>query len=583
MSTPRVADKSSTMPAEPDGAGVLQELLSGVGEARADLVGPGSFSMAVVTAEGAARWIDPSFRALIGDVADSVACRRLIAEARRSGRAAGLVASLDRGAVVVEARARSQTGAWPLAAEIQAGLAEVGERLLLVAFAPSRDRGLALVASATLGLTPREADLAAALLEAPTLEVAASRVGMSVDTAKDALERAGRRIGVRGASELVGRLLDLTCGPADNNELSAGETLGLTKAETRIAHAVSQGWTVARTADALGLSRSTVKSHRKTIFAKTGASRDRDLRRLFLEASRLDALKGVSEVLLEDRGAGERLRVVARSGGRRVAFMDYGPASGRPLMVMHGFTTGRRLPAPFVARLQRDGWRPLVIQRPGFGLTDPASSNFLVEAAEDMIGVLDRLGEERLALLARDGGVATALTFTDRYPDRFVRGALVNPRSTRERPVHGFSAIGALSAMLMRQPVLIAAAAEALRRRTAGAHTRTLLARLYSDLETDGLADGRPDIVDHVVRDVQAMSARTARGLIDELRVYAEGWRIPNDLAGATWRVAWGTRMWSAPESVVWSAAGAETRLIDGLGLLGAYTHPDALADLLAG
>ena len=404
---------------------------------------------------------------------------------------------------------------------------------------------------------------------------------MSSETAKETLQRACRRLGVSGASELVGRLLDLACGGFVDNAATAA-ALGLTTAEARVAEAVAKGWSTARTATELDLSEGTVKTYRKLIFAKTGASRDRDLRRLYVEASRLLGLKDMAEVVLEDRTAGERLRIIGGQDGRRVALMDYGPASGRALMVMHGFTTGRRLPTPFVGRLQRDGWRPLVVQRPGFGLTDPAAADYLSEAATDMADVLEALNAPDVVLLARDGGVPTAIAFAHRYADRFAGGAIVNPKSTRERPVSGFQPSAVLSRLLLGRASLITVVAEALRRRTADAQARVLLQRLYSSVQADEPAV-EPDVLEHVIRDTQAMLARTARGLIDELRLYAEGWRPPPRLPAGCWRVAWGPDMWNALTASAWAMAGAETSRIEGLSFLGAYTHPDDLADLLGG
>ena len=292
---------------------VVQTLLAS-GPERAGLVEPGSFSLAVAASDGRVRWASAAFSALVGEATAAPDCRALIAKAATSGRASGLVATPARGAVIVTARSPRFAGEWPLAPEAKRALGEADDRFLLVAFAPSRAPGVALVSAVALGLAPREADLAAALLEAPNFRVAAQRVGMSIETAKDALARACRKAGVRGASELVGRLLDLSCGAEAIEPDAIAATLGLTPAEARVAIAAGRGESVEATATSLGLSESTVKTYRKTIFAKTGASRDRDLRRLVAEASGLGRLAGASEIVLDDRAAGERLRVGGEGG-----------------------------------------------------------------------------------------------------------------------------------------------------------------------------------------------------------------------------------------------------------------------------
>lgn len=548
---------------------------------RAGMVEAGSFRLAVVGSSGEARWVSSDFLELVGDPAASSDCARLIAQAAVSGRASGVVATLSRGAVVVEARTGGPTGEWPLSPAARVALDGGRDGTLLVAYAPSRAPGAALSAADVLGLAPREADLAAALLEAPNLKAAADRVGMSVDTAKDALARACRKAGVRGASDLVGRLLDLSCAGEEPDAETIGATLGLSRVEARVAVATAGGLSIEATAASLGTTTETVRTYRKAIFAKTGARRDRDLRRLVTEASHLGALTAASEIVEDARAVGERLRVIRRTDGRRVALIDYGPASNRALFVMHGFTTGRRLPHRFVRRLQSDGWRPLVVQRPGFGLTDPAPDHFADTGADDMFAVLQVLDAPDVALLARDGGAPTAIAFAERHPEVFGRGVILNPRSTRDRPPGGASFVSELSKLLLARPAVISFVAEATRQRTGSRNMGALLTRIGSGVEGDRIAAEQPEITTHLVRDAQALLARTSKGLADELRIYAEGWQVPKVLPGGSWRAAWGQAMWSAEKADGWEAAGADTRVIEGLGLLPAYTHPDALADLL--
>jgi DNA-binding CsgD family transcriptional regulator len=58
------------------------------------------------------------------------------------------------------------------------------------------------------------------------------------------------------------------------------EAYGLTQAEARVALAASSGTTIAETAEQLGLSSNTVKTHLRKVFDKTGVSRQAELVRL---------------------------------------------------------------------------------------------------------------------------------------------------------------------------------------------------------------------------------------------------------------------------------------------------------------
>ena len=95
------------------------------------------------------------------------------------------------------------------------------------------------------------------------------------------------------------------------------------------------------------------------------------------------------------------------------------------------------------------------------------------------------------------------------------------------------------------------------------------------------MAAQNPEIANHLLRDVQGLLARSARGPIDELKLYANGWTAPPRLPGGPWRVVIGGTLWSVDEGQAWEAVGGETHVIEDLGLLPAYTHADALADLL--
>jgi pimeloyl-ACP methyl ester carboxylesterase len=102
--------------------------------------------------------------------------------------------------------------------------------------------------------------------------------------------------------------------------------------------------------------------------------------------------------------------------------------AGKPVLVTHGTITGRTLPPAFVAALHRRGFRPIVPQRPGFGLSDLATGDYVETAADDMAAILDTLRLRKTTLLTRDDGVAAALAFAARHPERLTAGMLVHPR-----------------------------------------------------------------------------------------------------------------------------------------------------------
>ena len=86
----------------------------------------------------------------------------------------------------------------------------------------------------------------------------------------------------------------------------------------------------------------------------------------------------------EEAGGGRPRILTALDGVRRIALLDYGPYDAEPVLIFHGTAAGRRLPDRFRDGLIAAGFRPLVLQRPGFGLTDPATGDYSATGAADM-------------------------------------------------------------------------------------------------------------------------------------------------------------------------------------------------------
>lgn len=390
-----------------------------------------ALGVAVIGAAGRTLWVDEAYRAWFGPGADDEAARRLLRLAARSGHASGLLEARD-GAVIAGCAAGARLALrWPLPAEARELLAADPRRMALLGFAPSRVSDLAARAAQAFGLTPLESRIAEALLDAPGLEAAADRVGVGRETARDAVRGAQRKAGARRSSDLVRLMLDLMCGdhpePPDLAEIFVA-SFGATPAEARAAALFARGRTAKEAAEAMGVAESTVRGQLKAVYAKAGVSKARDFVRLAAEAGVLDSMARTSETVAEIEDLAGRLRLALRPDGRRVAFWDYGPRGGAPVLVTHGTITGRTLPPALVAALHRRGFRPIVPQRPGFGLTDLARGDYVETAGDDMAAILDTLRLKTTALLIRDDGVAAGLAFAQRHPARVSAGMLANPR-----------------------------------------------------------------------------------------------------------------------------------------------------------
>jgi len=542
-----------------------------------------SLAVAVMTSRGQVCFADEGYLELFPESGD---LRPLLKRALREGPVVSLVEGAAGAAFTAWVGDAAAAARWPLGPEAAKALHDAPERLAVVVSAPSRSSELARRAARALDLTALEARLAEALLFAPNLDVAAADAGVGRETARDALRRINAKAGVRRTPELIARLIAVMCAAGDQpggDEALAESAFALTPGEARVAALVARGSTAPEAAVALGLSPETVKTHMKAVLLKTGAKGVKDLARMLVEARELVAVASAVEPVLGEEDGGGRLRIVAAMDGvRRVALIDYGPYDGEPLLVFHGAAAGRRIPEGFRQALTAAGLRPIVIQRPGFGLSDPAAGDYAATGAADVAAVIDRLRLRRVRMLARDTGIPVALQFAKGYPELLGRAILLNPHPpihvADDRPTLG----AGIQRHLLRNPDLVAAFAEFLRRQATTKLLEQILDKVFSDLPLDAEALRDPAVRAFLIRDIQALCARSVRGFASEHAAYANGWRAPEGLGGHDWTVLLSSGLTGHVDPAWLGIPGLRTIRIDGAGVLPQFTHPDVLANLIA-
>lgn len=557
------------------------------GASGATVLAPASaVATAVVGAGGEVHFADPSFRAWFDAPREALDFRRLIKMALKDGDASGVVEAKDGAVIAARAGLARGAGGWPLSPECRAALAYPATRVVLVAFAPSRSAELRSRATEAFGFTPLEGRLAAALLNASSLNEAAESIGVGRETARDALRGAMKKSGARRSPDLVRRMMDLMCGerpPEDNLAAVLRDTFNATPAEARAGVRFAEGLTAADVAVSLGLKEATVRGQLKAVFAKTGVNKAKDLVRLTLEAGALATYTSAREAVVDLADPAGRLRIIAAEESRRIAYIDYGPARGRPLLILHAGTTGRTLPARFTAILQQAGWRPIVPQRPGYGLTDRSKGDFLSTAADDMARLLDHLKVRQAHILARDLATAVTFTFAARHADRVAGVMLLNPRAPSSVSRADSSLLGSISRMLMQHPEVITAFAEMLRRHTRTDFIRAMLRRALQETDADRSLVEDPATLEFLARDAQALAARSSTGFADEHRSYANDWKGPGNAGGRRWLVVRSTGLALKDDRPLYShLPGLSEAVIEDAGLMAYYSHPEATAALLS-
>ena len=547
-------------------------------------VQPESFGIAVFAPGGERVFADALFGRC--GVVEGDALRAIRARAAAQGRAIGLVPDTGGAMICVLGVSHTLGLTWPILAPHLCGVDE--HAVVLLVLSPSRAGGAFEQTAASAGLSRLERRLTRTLLEHETLNDAAAELGITRETAKAAIASATKRVGVGSAAELVGLLIDLSCArmaPPPDDEVGVTERLlGLTHAEARVAVELAQNRSVKDVAKALGLQPDTVKTHQRAIFAKAGVHRNRAFRRLLKEALALHALASLSQVLPDGAKLDERVKFVFRPDGRRLAVVDYGPRRAEPLFVGHGDSTGRLLPDVFVTSLQAAGFRPIVLQRPGFGLSSRASSGgFLETGADDMAAVLESLRAERASFLMRDGGVPTGIEFALRYPERVNRAVLQNPRQPRGVALRGVSPFAPMRRFIQAYPELIEQLGELLRSRSRSDLLKSALRRVADAVPADRALVADERVLDLLVSDIHGLVTVSAAGFIDEHTLFNNGWQVPvtNGLGGR-WTVFASGALFKDSDETPWRRlTNTRAHYIEGGGTFLQWTHPKEIVALL--
>lgn len=115
--------------------------------------------------------------------------------------------------------------------------------------------------------------------------------------------------------------------------------------------------------------------------------------------------------------------------GRVLGYAEYGRPDGTPIIMMNG-TPGVRF-GPMISRLDRmvkDGTAPairmFVLERSGYGLSEPHPGRTINDVVEDTIFFADAMEMKRFALFSGSGGAPFALACSHRLPHRVTKTAV---------------------------------------------------------------------------------------------------------------------------------------------------------------
>ncbi len=119
-------------------------------------------------------------------------------------------------------------------------------------------------------------------------------------------------------------------------------------------------------------------------------------------------------------------KTIQLSDGRTLAYLDSGDPEGHPVFYFHG-SPGSRLEGLMYDELnQQLGIRMIVLDRPGYGLSDFQEDRTYLDWADDVSEVADHLGIDRFAVLGWSSGGPHAAAVAHEIPERLTVAAIVD-------------------------------------------------------------------------------------------------------------------------------------------------------------
>jgi len=213
---------------------------------------------------------------------------------------------------------------------------------------------------------------------------------------------------------------------------------GLTSAESRLVKNLLNGsHSLTEAAEALGVSKHTVRSQVKSILEKTGTHSQAELikkvlaspaaligeKQSSLPIQDIAALESVSRLAAEKNNPFKTIKLF---DGRCLEYREYGDPHGQPVVFLHSCVHSRKAPHPSSTMIEESGIRLIAPERPGFGETSLLPDGHAEHLyAQDIGQLLDHLDIKQAYLLSDTSGAMFGLVCCRFAPERFIRHAIV--------------------------------------------------------------------------------------------------------------------------------------------------------------
>ncbi len=138
--------------------------------------------------------------------------------------------------------------------------------------------------------------------------------------------------------------------------------------------------------------------------------------------------------------------------GRWLGYAEYGDPNGKPVFCFHGAPNSRLLHGPEEPTREM-GVRLIVVERPGFGLSDFQENRKLLDWPTDVCSLADALGIDRFPVMGFSAGGPYAAACAFRIPERVPRISIICGVGPTDVPgaLEEMPAIRRLGAMIARK------------------------------------------------------------------------------------------------------------------------------------
>ena len=217
----------------------------------------------------------------------------------------------------------------------------------------------------------------------------------------------------------------------EKNELNA-ELIGkyeLTEKEQMVIRNLIHGKSIKQISEESFISENTVKTHLKAIFRKTDTNSQTAVILLMLthESQILDSYFESEIDSSSPLESSNNDRSITLSNGHKIAYCEYGPENGRPLIIFHsGYGCRLSIPPEYEQVCERTNRRIIIPDRPGIGKTayiegHPDGWN------ERLLEFIDLLGLKEYDILGSILGCQMAISFASIADQRLQKIILNSP------------------------------------------------------------------------------------------------------------------------------------------------------------